>query len=303
MGYTDGIGDKDRNDRLSRDRARAIRREIVKTLGLDAAAVMALGKGEASPVGDNRKAKGRAANRRAEIYLANARLRRPKRIFGPEDPHLTDIQALVREADILIKQRRLGEAVKKLKKAGALGGDHYADWHAAYGIAGFYANAPQAETHAHLATALRLDPYHHNARGYLSRLAARRTVTRGTVTRQMGDTAETAIPVTTVAQEHEYLTLFKVTPMAHRQVEGVPVDAWECLDEQGLSVTYYFDHSQVYGWAFTKPSAADEMGAARTHPVKPLSLGTASPASAAKASLVRPASGGRVKVWDSKVFE
>ncbi len=303
VGYTDAAGDKVRNHRLSSDRARAIRREIIKSFGLDATVVMAMGKGEASPVGDNRNAKGRAANRRAEIYLANARLRKPRRIYGPGDPHLKEIQALVQEAETLIKQRQLGEAVKKLKKARALGGDHYADWNATYGIAGFYANAPQAEIHAHLATALRLDPYHHVAREYLSRLTARQNVAHGSVDRLMGDTAENAIPVTTVVQEHEYLKLFKVIPVAHRKVEGVPVDAWKCLDEQGGVVTYYFDHSRIYGWAFAKPSAVDEKETVPAYLLKPVPQKTAPPVSLTKAAPVRTASDDQVKVWDARVFE
>ncbi|MEJ2157166.1 MAG: hypothetical protein P8X96_17670 [Desulfobacteraceae bacterium] len=150
---------------------------------------------------------------------------------------------------------------------------------------------------------MRLDPYHHVAREYLSRLTARQNVARGTVDRLMGDTAGNAIAVTTVVQEHEYLKLFKVIPVAHRKVEGLPVDAWKCLDEQGGVVTYYFDHSRVYGWAFAKPSALDEKGTAPTHPLKPLSRKTAQPLSLTKASPVRSASDDQVKVWDARVFE
>ena len=303
VGYTDSIGDKDRNYRLSRNRAQAIRREIISAFGVDATVVMALGKGEESPVADNRSASGRASNRRAEIYLANTRVRKPNREYGPKDPFFKEIQALVDEAETLIKQRQLGEAVKILKKARGMGGDHYSDWHAVYGIAGFYANAPRNETHAHLSTALKLDPYNYIAREYLSRITARQNVDSGAVSRHMGDSAAAAIPVTAVVQQHEYLRLFKVVPMSHRKVEGLPVDAWECMDEQGVSVTYYFDHSQVYGWAFAKPSAALKMDSASQQPVQTAPRESASSVARKVASPVQSVSEGPKRVWGSKVFK
>lgn len=304
VGYTDSVGDKALNYRLSRDRAQAIRRQVLSGYGLDATVVMAMGKGEASPVADNRSVSGRAANRRVEIYLVNARGRKPNRVCGPTDPYLKDIQALVQEAQALIKQRQLGEAIRILKKARGLGGDHYADWHAAYGIAGFYANAPVAEIHAHFATALQLDPYNDIARDYLSRVTARQNVDRGRVNRHMGQTAEDAIPVTAVVQQHEYLRLFKVMPVAHREVDGLPVDGWECLDEQGQPVTYYFDHSKVYGWVFAEPSATGETGAAPKHrPLKPVAHEAALSVSPPAATPVQSGSAKPKGVWNSKVFK
>jgi hypothetical protein len=303
VGYTDAIGDKNRNYRLSRDRAQAIRREIIRGFGLDATVVMALGKGEESPVADNGSASGRAANRRAEIYLANTRVRKPKRVYGPGDPFGKEIETLLDEARALIKRRQLGTAVKVLKKARGLGGDHYSGWHAVYGIAGFYANAPVTQTHAHLSTALQLDPHNDIAREYLSRVTARQNVASGAVTRHMGDTAENAIPVTAVVQQHEYLRLFKVIPVAHRKVDGLAVDAWECLDEQGVPVTYYFDHSQVYGWAFAKPSANAGRGAEPTPPVKPVARKTALPVSPTDERPNRWTADQPTKVWGSKVFK
>jgi hypothetical protein len=303
VGYTDAVGDKQRNDRLSRDRAQAIRRQIIHVLGVDATVVMALGKGEASPIADNRKAKGRAANRRVEIYLANARPRKPKRIYGPGDPNFKTIQSLVQEAETLVKQRRLGEAIQKLQRAGALGGDHYSDWQTAFGIAGFYADAPQATIHAHLAAALRIDPYNDTAREYLSRSTARQNVASGVVTPQMGDKAENAIPVTTLVQEHEYLRLFKATPVAHQKVDGLPVDKWACLDAQGQPATYYFDQSKVYGWAFTDAQAAGKTAAAPKPPLKPVPHETALSVPPAAASPGRSVSDDPQEVWGSKVFK
>ncbi len=303
VGYTDSIGDKSSNYRLSRNRAKAIQREIIGSFGLDASIVMAVGKGEENPVADNRHASGRATNRRAEIYLANTRVRKPKRVYGPGDPYLNQIQTLVEEAQTLIKQRELGEAVKILKKARGLGGDHYSDWHAAYGIAGFYANAPVSETNAHLSTALQLDPYNYLAREYLSRITARQNVARGTVTRHMGDSPATAIPVSAVVQQHEYLRLFDVTPISHQKVETLPVDAWECLDENGVPVTYYFDYSRVYGWAFNKPSAAPQAQTAPKPTGEPIVPLSAPKQVKPKASKVSSVSQDPKRVWGSKVFK
>lgn len=303
VGYADAVGDKHQNDRLSRKRAQAIRREIISAFGFDATVVMAMGKGEEHPVADNRHASGRASNRRAEIYLANTELRKPKRIYGPGDPYLEQIQALVEEAQTLVKQRRLGEAVQILKKARGLGGDHYADWHATYAIAGFYAQASSAEMRAHLATALKMDPYNFIAREYLSRIDARERVARGEVTREMGLTAESAIGVTAVAQQYEYLRLFQVEPRAHRELEGRPIDVWECVTAQGDPVVYFFDYSRIYDWAFSKrtdgrrPNGGNlkKLVFQEKKEVSPVSK-VASPPSAAL--LDNPG-----KVWESRVFK
>lgn len=303
VGYTDSIGDKSSNYRLSRNRAKAIQREIISSFGLDASIVMAVGKGEENPVGDNRRASGRASNRRAEIYLANTRVRKPKRVYGPGDPYHQQIESMVGEAQTLIKQRELGEAVKILKKARGLGGDHYSDWHAAYGIAGFYANAPVAETNAHLSTALQLDPYNYLAREYLSRITARQNVARGTIAPHMGDSPANAIPVSAVVQQHEYLRLFGVTPISHRKVDTLPVDAWECLDEKGVPVTYYFDYSRVYGWAFKKPSAALSKSTAPNPIVKLIAPPRTPNVSGADAAKVSSVSEDPKKVWNSKIFK
>jgi len=303
VGYTDTVGDKNSNYRLSRNRAKAIQREIISSFGLDASIVMAMGKGEENPVGDNRRAAGRASNRRAEIYLANTRVRKPNRVYGPGDPYLDQIQTLVGEAQTLIKRRELGEAVRVLKKARGLGGDHYSDWHATYGIAGFYANAPVAETNAHLSTALQIDPYNYLAREYRSRLTARRNVARGAIGRHMGDSPENAIPVSAVVQQHEYLRLFDVTPIAHRKVETLPVDAWECLDENGVPVTYFFDYSRVYGWAFNTPSPITSEKTGSKPSGKPIVLGPAPKVSKEKESQVSSVSEDPKRIWGSKVFK
>ncbi len=254
LGYTDSRGNRQYNYRLSRKRAQSVRREIIDSFGIDATIVMALGKGPENPIADNAKADGRARNRRAEIYLANVAPRKPSRIYGPNDPHLSKINAHIKAADDLIRQRQFNDALHRLKQAHALGGDHYADWHTAMGIAGFYADVPAESVKAHLAAALGLDPYHYKAREFLSRIEARRLVAAGEITHKMGRSVKDAIAVTTPVQEYEYLHLFGIQPLSHRKLDHHPVVAWECENPKGNRVTYYFDHSQTFSWAFTQAS-------------------------------------------------
>ncbi len=308
VGHTDTMGDKNRNYKLSRQRAETVRREIVRAFKVDGAVVMALGKGAGSPVADNKSAKGRALNRRAEIYLVNGQAREPERMFGPGDPYLPDIETLTREAERLIKDRRLDNALQKLAKARALGADHYSQWHTVYGMAGFYAAAPYEEIRAHLVTALNLDPYDLKAREFLSRTEARQKVARGDVTKDMGRSVQTAINITAVAQQYEYLRLFEVEPLAHQELESRPVDMWQCLDEKGAPVVYYFNRSQVYHWAFAHSPAgravnssvpaarsANPAPAGGTHP------GTGTPASGHGAD--HSNTGKETTIWDSKIFK
>ena len=102
--------------------AQSVRREIISAFGVDATIVVAIGKGEENPIADNRHADGQARNRRAEVYLANARERNPKRQYGDQDPYLPEIRSLVQAADTLIRQGQLTLAVSKLQQAHALGG-------------------------------------------------------------------------------------------------------------------------------------------------------------------------------------
>ncbi len=256
LGYSDSRGDVRGNHRLSQRRAQNVRQEFTRTLGIDAAIVTAMGKGEAQPVADNRKARGRARNRRAEIYLTNAPVRKPERSYGPEDPYLPSIRELVREADTLTRQQHYVEAIHALDKARALGGDHYPDWQTTYGIAGYYLNAPIDIVHAHLAIAVRLDPYNSTAREFLGRVQARRRVAAGEVADHMGRTPETAIAVTAVVQEHEYLRLFHVEPLRQRKSNDKPMDIWTCRDSRGAEVDYYFNRGDIYAWAFAPREAA-----------------------------------------------
>jgi tetratricopeptide (TPR) repeat protein len=307
VGYTDAKGGKIGNYRLSRQRADAVRREIVRTIGIHRDIVMSVGKGQESPVATNRTIQGRSLNRRVEIYLANGRIRKPPRVYGPGDPYLAQIQSLLRQADESIKARRLADAVQKLKQAHALGADHYAQWHTLSGIAGYYADADLSETRAHLATALDLEPFAADAREYLSRVEARQKVARGDVTKTMGQTMETAIDVTGAAQQYEYLRLFEVEPLAHRPLDPHPVEMWQCVDRQGAPVVYYFNLSRAYRWAFARrpPAMAPAGKAPSSSPNRVI------PGPGAESTPVASGGGGSAltmgdknsRIWKSRIFK
>lgn len=282
LGFTDSRGGSNSNYDLSRKRAQGVRREIVSAFGIDTTVVMSMGKGPENPVADNDRADGRAQNRRAEVYLANAVAKHTQRKIGPEDPHLPTITHLVQEADTLVRERQFDQALKKLRQAHAIGGDHYSDWHTVMGIAGFYAGAPQSKSH--LATAIQLDPYNFKAREFLSRLQARRKVADGKVTAGMGDRPETAIPITAVVQAHEYLQLFGVQPLSHRELADQPVQVWACVDDKGRPVIYHFNHAPVYRWAFASDTAV-QPGEGASVASQPL-----------------PAAGSQ-QIWESKIFK
>ena len=68
VGHTDSVGAARFNQRLSEDRAEAVR-AYVAGKGVDTARLNAEGRGEAEPIADNATAEGRAANRRVEILV------------------------------------------------------------------------------------------------------------------------------------------------------------------------------------------------------------------------------------------
>jgi outer membrane protein OmpA-like peptidoglycan-associated protein len=67
-GHTDSTGNTDRNQRLSEDRARAVR-DFLVSRGVPADRIEAQGMGSTQPVADNSSAEGRANNRRVEIVI------------------------------------------------------------------------------------------------------------------------------------------------------------------------------------------------------------------------------------------
>lgn len=69
VGHTDSTGSPATNDRLSLERAANVR-DYMASRGVDAARIMANGRGENEPIASNETPTGRAQNRRVEIYLS-----------------------------------------------------------------------------------------------------------------------------------------------------------------------------------------------------------------------------------------
>ena len=67
IGHTDSDGTDAANLDLSKRRAAAVKSALTKDFGIDAAALETDGKGESSPVGDNKTKEGKAQNRRVEF--------------------------------------------------------------------------------------------------------------------------------------------------------------------------------------------------------------------------------------------
>jgi outer membrane protein OmpA-like peptidoglycan-associated protein len=68
-GHTDSIGDQNLNQRLSENRADAVRSYLV-TQGIASSAVTTKGFGQSQPVASNDTAAGRQQNRRVELVVA-----------------------------------------------------------------------------------------------------------------------------------------------------------------------------------------------------------------------------------------
>jgi OOP family OmpA-OmpF porin len=71
-GYTDSVGGKVFNKKLSQRRAEAVKKYIVDKFGIDAKRIKAIGYGEAKPVASNKTAEGRYKNRRVQAYHTSA---------------------------------------------------------------------------------------------------------------------------------------------------------------------------------------------------------------------------------------
>ena len=67
-GFTDNVGKRDMNQKLSQARAESVVAYLIKK-GIAAERLLAVGHGEDSPIGDNKTAKGRAENRRVEFNI------------------------------------------------------------------------------------------------------------------------------------------------------------------------------------------------------------------------------------------
>lgn len=69
IGHTDSDGDEASNQKLSQERAEAVKAALVKQYGIDGAKLVTEGRGEAQPIADNNNAEGKAQNRRVEFIF------------------------------------------------------------------------------------------------------------------------------------------------------------------------------------------------------------------------------------------
>ncbi|NBO15990.1 MAG: OmpA family protein, partial [Betaproteobacteria bacterium] len=72
VGHTDSVGSDAYNQKLSVRRAEAVKAYLV-TKGIEKNRIYTEGKGERSPVADNKTAAGRAKNRRVEVEVVGTR--------------------------------------------------------------------------------------------------------------------------------------------------------------------------------------------------------------------------------------
>jgi OOP family OmpA-OmpF porin len=72
VGHTDNVGNAAANQRLSLQRAEAVKKYLVGK-GIEPNRIYTEGKGPTQPVADNRTAEGRAKNRRVEIEVVGTR--------------------------------------------------------------------------------------------------------------------------------------------------------------------------------------------------------------------------------------
>jgi hypothetical protein len=309
VGYTDSSGDQAYNYKLARKRAQVVRTALIKSFGLPAGQVIAIGKGPENPLDSNARKAGRAKNRRAEIYLSNAIQRQLQDYYGRPDPNLEAIDTLLTEARAYMHGDQWDAALQSLVTARTAGADRYGDWHALYGIVGYFKGVPSAQVKAHLKAALDHDPLNSDARDFLSRVEARDNVADGTVNQFMGGTPQEAIAVATMAQQYEYLKLFEATPRYHHQLEHRAMDVWECSNAQGEPVVYYFDYSQVYAWAFSDHTIPAVL---ESTPVTPKEPHRQKPAAEKKDPVPPPVTPVAVStnadfhprtIWESKLFQ
>ena len=243
VGFADSTGKSDDNTHLSLSRAEAVRSEILKRMGYPPQSVLAVGKGENNPVSDNRNAKGRAKNRRAEVYLARPIDDHLEKRTELRQPDLPAIETFIEEARNRVRQRDLQHAVQALNEAKAEGGERVSSWHAVSGIAAFYAGRPFDVVKAHFNRALALDGHNQEARDFLGRIEARQLVEEGNITITMGRSADSPVLVSCREQEHEYLRLFHIQAAKRTRIEEKHLAVWTGSDENGNNVTYYFDYA------------------------------------------------------------
>jgi hypothetical protein len=250
VGHTDSTGSLAFNYKLSKKRADAVKKEIMSSFGIPARRILVAAHGPEDPVGNNQTATGRARNRRTEITLVGVAPGELQQKYHSNDPKIAQIDDLLTRARQLTKLGRYAEALTLIREAEKLGADRYSDWHAIYGIIGFYGGRPLRSLIPHFKMALALDPHNFDARDFLGRVEARIAYREERVLPHMGKSLNDPIPVTTITQEYEYMQLFEVTPIHQTTLDNHPVDVWLCRVDRDRTVTYYFDYSPIYDWAY-----------------------------------------------------
>lgn len=250
VGHTDSTGSLAFNYKLSKKRADAVKKEIISSFGIPARRILVAAHGPEDPVDDNHTDAGRAKNRRTEITLVGIAPGTLQIKYHSNDPKLARIDDLLERARELIKRERYDEALVLLRDAEKLGADQYSDWHALYGIIGFYGGRPSRSLIPHFRLALALDPHNFDARDFLGRVEARIAYSEERVLPHMGQSLDDPIPVSTITQEYEYMRLFEVTPIRQTSLVNRPVDSWLCRVSRDRTVTYHFDYSPIYDWAY-----------------------------------------------------
>ena len=69
QGHTDNVGKEKTNEKLSKQRAESVMKELAKA-GVNKKRIKAIGLGSSCPVDDNSTADGREMNRRIEMHFA-----------------------------------------------------------------------------------------------------------------------------------------------------------------------------------------------------------------------------------------
>ncbi len=254
IGFTDSTGPEALNDSLSKNRAEAVKNEIIASIKPKSNRVSADGFGPNAPISNNKFPAGRARNRRAEVYLKAVKDWRLQHLSSVKNHNKTHIFKYIEAAKDSLFKDQFDQALVMLKKAAQLGGEDYSDWHLTYGGVGFYAGRPLQQLIPIFNRALELDPYNSKARDFLGRIKAREDFMAQIPESDMGRTYRCPIRVASRYQLYEYLRLFKVKPRArfHNRISGS--ERWECEDSVGNMIDYYFDCSKIQAGAFYSPA-------------------------------------------------
>ena len=250
VGHADGKGERKENQSLARKRAKAVKMALINRLNTTAEKILSTSQGDDAPVATNETEQGRAQNRRVVVRLIGIAPPDLQRRYGGHSPELAQIDTLLNEAETKLRRGKLEDALAELNRAAELGGDKFGRWHTSYGILGFLGGQPPYLLKPYFQTALALDPHDTDAREFLGRAEAREAFFQGRVVPQMGLKLQQPIKVSTRSQAYEYLQMFAVEPLSHQILAAGSIDAWTCRTVTGDIVTYYFDTSALFRWAY-----------------------------------------------------